>query len=178
MRKGPRPKPTARKILEGNPGRRPLNQHEPEFPPPVEDTTPLELHGDAVALKEWARVSPLLETARVTTEADRGALIALCQQWSQYLDATRQTARVGMVVMTPSKYPIVNPYLSIANRALLNCVKLWAELGLTPSSRTRVSTVPPVGWTGHSPVARPQTTLAKLQEQAAALRRPLGVKQP
>jgi len=31
-----------------------------------------------------------------------------------------------------------NPYLSIATRALAGCNKLWPELGLTPSSRSRV----------------------------------------
>jgi len=172
--RGRKPKPTAQKVLEGNPGKRPLNPHEPDFPPPA-DTIPLELEGDAHALKEWARLSPLLESARVTTEADRGSLVALCQQWSQYLEATQRIRTSGMVVRTPNDYPMPNPYIAIANRALTHCVKLWVELGLTPSSRSRVTTTPLVGWTGHSAIAKPLSRLAQLQEQAVTLRRPIGM---
>lgn len=172
--RGRKPKPTAQKVLEGNPGKRPLNAQEPEFPPPV-DATPPELADNAHALHEWARLCPLLEAARVTTEADRGSLIALCLSWSQYLEATQKIRASGMVVKTPNDYPIPNPYIAIANRALGHCTKLWVELGLTPSSRSRVSTTPPVAWTGHSVAAKPLSKLAQLQERSAALRRPLAV---
>jgi phage terminase small subunit len=37
---------------------------------------------------------------------------------------------------------MTNPYLVIATKALAGCNKLWPELGLTPSSRTRVKTSP------------------------------------
>jgi phage terminase small subunit len=35
-----------------------------------------------------------------------------------------------------------NPYIGISNKSLGNCVKLWVELGLTPSARSRVTTAP------------------------------------
>lgn len=178
--RGRKPKPTAQKELEGNPGKRRLNPKEPEYPPPPardDDRAPMELLKDTAAIKEWRRLLPLLKTARVLTEADRGSLLALCQQWSRYLEASRKVKREGMVVKAPSGYPIPNPYLSIANRALQHCVTLWTELGLTPSSRSRVSTMPQAGagWTGRPQVAPPQTKLAELQARAAQLRRPLGV---
>jgi P27 family predicted phage terminase small subunit len=47
-----------------------------------------------------------------------------------------------MVIKSPSGYPMPNPYLGIANKALNHCQKLWAELGLTASSRSRVRAVP------------------------------------
>lgn len=174
--RGRRPKPTAQRVLEGNPGHRPLNPEEPEFPPVDGDITPIELLDDKAAIEEWARLSPLLTTARVMTEADRGALLALCQQWSRYLAASAKVKDAGLVVKAPSGYPIPNPYLPIANRALSNCTKLWAELGLTPSSRSRVSVTAGVKWSGHSQVGRPQSKVAQLQAQAARLRRPLKVK--
>jgi phage terminase small subunit len=34
------------------------------------------------------------------------------------------------------------PYLAIANKALQGCTRLWAELGMTPSSRSRVQLPP------------------------------------
>jgi P27 family predicted phage terminase small subunit len=143
--RGRKPKPTGRKILEGNPGKRALNPAEPQHPPPAEtfDQPPPELAGDAVACAEWARLAPMLRIAKTVTEADRGALLALCQQWSRYLEATANVSRAGLVVKAPSGYPMVNPYVSIANKTLMNCTKLWVELGLTPSSRSRVVTTGP-----------------------------------
>jgi P27 family predicted phage terminase small subunit len=82
----------------------------------------------------------MLCRARQITEADRAALVALCLEWSRYMDAQTQLARKAMVVTTPSGYAMPSPYLAVANRALVACTRLWAELGLTPSSRSRVQT--------------------------------------
>lgn len=144
MRRGPKPKSTAQRRLEGNPGKRPLNAQEPA-PPPVEsdpgfDAPPAELGTDPVACAEWARLAPMLRRCRQITLAERACLIALCLEWSRYLTVIAKIGTLGMLVATPSGYPITSPYVSIANRAFLNCRALWAELGLTPSSRSRVKT--------------------------------------
>ena len=140
--RGRKPKPTQQKILEGNPGRRPLNDAEPQMPEPIADVfdaVPVELASDRVAANEWTRLAPMLRKARQVTLAERGALIALCQQWSRYLEAHENASIAGMVVAAPSGFPMVNPFIPIANKALGNCRQLWAELGLTPTSRTRVT---------------------------------------
>jgi P27 family predicted phage terminase small subunit len=150
--RGRKPTPTARKRLEGNPGRRPLNAREPDLPrdppAPPDDPPPPELETDPVAAAEWRRLFPILQRAQAITAGDRGSLLALCQQWSRYLEANGRVAASGLVVMSPHKYPMPNPYIAIANKALGNCVKLWVELGLTPSARSRVTTtaaVAPIG---------------------------------
>lgn len=139
--RGRKPKPTAQKLLEGNPGKRPVNTAEPQ-PPPLDasfDTPPAELASRPDARAEWLRLAPMLRRCRQITEADRSALLALCLEWARYLEATRQVALLGLVVKAPSGYPITNPYLPIATKALSACNKLWPELGLTPSSRSRVT---------------------------------------
>ena len=140
--RGRKPKPTAQKVLEGNPGKRPLNTKEPVLPDPSDtfDAPPPELLEDVVAGAEWTRLTPMLRKARTITEADRGSLVALCQQWSRYLEANRNVSTAGMVIKSPSGYPMPNPYIGIANKALGHCLRLWAELGITPSSRSRVTT--------------------------------------
>lgn len=140
--RGTKPEPTVLRKLRGNPGKRPMNTREPVMQEASEsfDQPPLELNADRVAENEWQRLAPILRKSKTVTEADRGALIALCQQWSRYLESNRSVAAAGMVVRSPSGYPMPNPYIAIANRALGQCVKLWAELGLTPSSRSRVTT--------------------------------------
>ena len=142
MTRGPKPRPSARRRLEGNPSRRPLNTREPALPPAVIDVPPHELAGDAIATAEWLRLTPLLKRARAITDGDRASLVALCQQWSRYLLALANITDKGMVIRSPSGYPMPNPYIGISNKALGNCVKLWAELGLTPSARSRVTTTP------------------------------------
>jgi P27 family predicted phage terminase small subunit len=142
--RGRRPKPTARKRLEGNAGKRRLNTEEPQPPPlppapPEGELIPLELENQPIAIDEWRRLAPMLRQIRQITEADRGALIALCLEWARYITATRKVAELGLIVKTPNGYPIQNPYLAIATKALSGCNKLWPELGLTPSSRARVS---------------------------------------
>jgi P27 family predicted phage terminase small subunit len=142
---GPREPASQRALAYLNPGHRPLNVHEPQLPAvPAEvfDTPPVELTGDVAACDEWIRLASMLRAARQVTDAERGSLIALVQQWSRYLEANTKAAAAGMVIKSPSGYPMPNPYLSIANRALAHCMKLWAELGLTPSSRSRVTATP------------------------------------
>ncbi len=143
--KGGKPLPTATKKLSGTLRPDRTNAREPQLPPPspAQDAPPPEISGDPVASAEWSRLLPLLKASKVITAGDLSSLIALCQQWSRYLEATRTIATAGMVIDTPSKYPMVNPLVGISNKALANCVKLWTELGLTPSSRSRVATAPP-----------------------------------
>lgn len=140
--RGRKPKPTHQRALEGNPGKRPLNTREPQPdpPPPTFDDPPPALDDNLTAAAEWRRLAPLLRRARQVTEADRGALLALCIEWARYLEALGKIKSAGLVVQTPSGYPIQNPYLPIATKALAGCLKLWPELGLTPSSRSRVKT--------------------------------------
>ena len=150
MKRGTKPKPTAVKILDGNPGKRRLNQAEPQ-PPGVTaafDEPPPELAEDpgvpeslSVARAEWRRLAPMLRRCRQITEADRAALLALCLEWDRYLEARAKAH--PRVVKAPSGYAMPNPWLSIQTKALAGCLKLWPELGLTPSSRTRVSTEGP-----------------------------------
>jgi len=145
---GRRPQPTHIRLLRGNPGKRRVNPHEPT-PPPVSaafDTPPPELAGDALAEAEWRRVAPMLRACKLATEAERTGLIALCQQWSRYLEAQDNIRTLGMLIKTPKGIPIANPYLAIADKALAHCHRLWVELGLTPAGRARITALP-----DHSP---------------------------
>jgi P27 family predicted phage terminase small subunit len=141
--RGRKPLPSWRRALDGNAGKRRLNVDEPK--PELTDAAflspPAELAEAPLALAEWNRLAPLLHKARQVTDADRGALLAWCLEWARYLDATARVREAGLVVRTPNGYPIPNPFLSIASRALAGCTKLWPELGLTPSSRSRVGMV-------------------------------------
>jgi P27 family predicted phage terminase small subunit len=53
-------------------------------------------------------------------------------------DAVKQVTENGQVVTSPSGYPIVNPYLSNANKQALIMLKAASEMGFTPASRSRI----------------------------------------
>jgi P27 family predicted phage terminase small subunit len=139
---GPRRVPTPIKKLRGTFREDRSNPKEPIPPPAPEsfDTPPKELHGDQVAIDEWSRVVPMLRRIGLVSETERAALISLCQQWSRYLDAHNQIRTGGMVV-DADKGPIVSPYIAVADKALTHCQKLWVELGLTPSGRSRMTSL-------------------------------------
>jgi P27 family predicted phage terminase small subunit len=138
--RGRKPKSTVHRKLAGNAGRRPLNAAEPA-PPAVDhtfDEPPGELADLPGAQAEWRRLAPMLRACRQVTEADRAALLALCLEWDRYLEARAKA--YPRVLKSPSGYAMPNPWLSIQTKALAGCLKLWPELGLTPSSRSRVKT--------------------------------------
>jgi P27 family predicted phage terminase small subunit len=138
-----------RQIVDGQPrgddmrGRKPKPGAGREDAPNIPELAagdPEELKGDPVGLAEWNRLHAVLTDTGIMTEGDRTAVLAVCQQWSLYQQALGKISESGLVVTAPtSGYQMPNPYISIAGKALLHCEKLWVELGLTPSARTRVS---------------------------------------
>jgi P27 family predicted phage terminase small subunit len=133
--RGPAPTPTALKILRGNPGRRPINPDEPK-PAVCLPDPPADLQG--AALTEWLDMGPELEALGLITKIDVRAFETYCREWGRYKDAEAEVTKLGEVVKAPSGYPIMNPYRSVANKALARCERLWAKFGMTPADRSRV----------------------------------------
>lgn len=135
--RGRRPKPTRLKLLTGNPGKRPLNAHEPT-PEIVIPDCPPEL--GPVAQKEWQRLVGDLTVLRILTNLDRAALAAYCGAYALWAEATEAIQKFGTMVKSPSGYPIQSPYVSIANRQAEIMMRIASEFGFTPASRSRIST--------------------------------------
>jgi P27 family predicted phage terminase small subunit len=134
--RGRKPTPTVLKIIEGNPGKRRLNDREPVPRAEIPDC-PAFL--DDEARGEWDRVSQILADMGLLTLADRSALAAYCVAYSRWVKAEQQVARYGTIVKSPEKgFPMKSPYLTVADQALESMRKLMVEFGLTPSSRSRI----------------------------------------
>lgn len=136
---GRKPKPTHLKILAGKPGHRPLNESEPQ-PDLLEEAPepPSHLSGEARAY--WAEIVPKLIRNNLLSEIDVGTLAAYCQAYGRWVVAESMVAKQGDVLISPSGFPIQNPYLAVANKAMEQMIKRETEFGMTPSSRSRVST--------------------------------------
>jgi len=144
---GRKPKPRALKIIEGNPGRRPIGTE----PPVAKGVPDCPDHLDGDAAKEWARIAPELAQAGLLAHVDRAALAAYCQAWGRWVGAERLLKTHGMIVKSPNGHLIQSPVLPIANKAMAQMLKFLTEFGMTPSSRARLD----VDWSGDGEDASP-----------------------
>jgi P27 family predicted phage terminase small subunit len=133
--RGPIPKPSAIARAEGNPGKRRLNDSEPQ---PRATVPRCPAHLDAQAKKEWKRLVPVLRRMRVLTEADWMTLANLCQTWSTLVKAQEKLTEMGILYKTPSGYVQQSPLLSVVNQCVDTITKLSREFGLTPAARSRI----------------------------------------
>ncbi|AHM56400.1 phage terminase, small subunit, P27 family [Peptoclostridium acidaminophilum DSM 3953] len=136
-KRGPAPKPTNLKVLQGNPGKRQLNESEPVFPIGSEVPNP-PAHLSRYAKKEWKRIAPLLHKNGLLTEADIAALGAYCQAYNRWVEAEKLIRTYGYTDETDKGNIIQRPEVGIANKAMEQMVKYGKEFGLTPSARSNL----------------------------------------
>lgn len=144
-KRGPKPKPTAIRMLDGNPSRRPLPLNEPTCAhPPV---MPATVGADSFASAEWTRIRDACPP-NLFTAMDAATLAQYCLAWSMLVRSQEEIDTRGLIIETPivSKstgdivgYDVgVNPAArtwKAAGETMLKCVD---RLGLTPTSRTRI----------------------------------------
>lgn len=134
---GRKPKPTALKVLEGNPGKRKLNNREPD-PGKGIPTCPDWLMEEAKA--EWSRLAEKLNAMGVLTEIDMTAFASYCQAWARWKEAQEHISMCGSTFETEKGYQQQSPWVGIANTAHKLMLQTASEFGLTPSSRSKIAT--------------------------------------
>lgn len=129
-------KPTAIKILEGNRGKRNLDNAEPSYKA-LSSTPPDWL--DCAALAEWKRLEPLLRANALLTEADYAAFSLYCQAYSDYQRLTKLIREEGETV--PDKFGSMkkHPALSAKAQAYSTLVEMLKQFGFSPNARQRIS---------------------------------------
>ncbi len=133
--RGRKPKPTALKVLEGNPGKRELNTNEPK-PKQKAPRCPAWLEEEAK--KEWKRMAKQLEKLGILTEVDMAAFAGYCQAYARWKEAEEFISQHGTIVKTPSGYWQQVPQVSIAQTYLKIMNRFCEQFGLTPSARSRI----------------------------------------
>lgn len=133
MKPGPTPKSNVTELKTAG-------QNKPQF---IAPDCPEHLYG--AAREEWFRIIVLLEKYKLITEIDTAALALYCVSYGRWQDAEARIQEIktkggdGLMVKAPSGYPIQNPYLAIANRAMEDCHRYLQQFGLSPAARTRVT---------------------------------------
>jgi len=150
-KRGPAPEPSILKYIRGNPSKETLNPAEPtpalvpqNFPPPKTL--------DAKAVEVWNEMVPKLARMRVLTEADVPTLTRYCIEAVLYLACYEKVRIAGEEYthweLDPNrtdgklriKYTQVAPWATQMHRHHAAMLRIEQEFGMTPSSRSQVST--------------------------------------
>ena len=132
---GRKPKPTRIKVLEGNPGKRPLNKKEPNAPGIPKRPTSF----NARCKKLWDEYVKNLAASGLVQLLDASTLELYVRTYDEYLTldaylkknkSTYKTkGRDGVVMFRP------RPEVGMRDRARTLLAKLTKEFGFSPSSR-------------------------------------------
>ena len=124
--RGRKPKPRVLKLLEGNPGKRPL-------PPPDPSDQALGRSPQGLTEQEratWRRVARDCPWLR---RADRTLVELFCRSWLQLTVADRRLVKL----VAEGGGPLAD-LEKLVSHARASCLRMLAELGATAASRARV----------------------------------------
>ena len=137
--RGKKPIPTAIKETQGyfrkHPERR--NPDEPTAERGFPDA-PEHIQDDPVAFSKWEEVCNLLDEMQVLTTADKDILALFCETYSIWLKTTIHLRKHGSSRLSTKGEDIPSVEAGQVHRYADRMLKILVELGLTPSSRSRV----------------------------------------
>lgn len=133
---GRRPKPKALKEAAGNPGKRAINQNEPEFDELL-NIDPPEWLEDEIAIQCWQHYCPLLCSSGVMTMADTHNLEMFCISYATWRHSVAMAGR-EITILQDNGTLKKNPALSAANESFKQLQSIGALMGLDPANRTKI----------------------------------------
>ena len=164
-KRGPAPKTTALKVLEGNPSRRPMDPNEPMPPSDLFPKSPKWLSPQAE--KIWENESKVLMPLGLLTKADYHAFGRWCEMLTEWIKAKEFIQEHGQTypiyehveVLGPDGRPQLGkddkpilkkrlkymgqcPQVAIFRNLAVEMRQIEQEFGMTPASRTRISVDP------------------------------------
>lgn len=135
-RRGPAPKPTKLRILQGNPGKRKVRKDEPAPPPVADGDAPDFLEG--LALDEWNRVAPELRKLGLLTVVDVPMLAIYCSTFASWRAAELKVRELTKDPKEGYAAALMQGWVKRAKEERAALRQLAAEFGFTPASRSRV----------------------------------------
>lgn len=144
-KRGPKPKPRLIRLLEGNPGRLPINEAEPVSDMPA--VKPSAVAMDELASLEWDRL--LAATPPGLYSAQDTALLAnYAMAWSMLVKAQQRIDAEGVSIALfevnretgerEFTHYKTNPAVKVWKASSETLIKLADRLGLHPGARTRL----------------------------------------
>lgn len=139
--RGRKPKPTRLKVVSGNPGGRKLNENEPK---PTAWLSAAPDWFDEMQAQYWDDAIESAPRGLLGT-MDRDVLAVWVTAAVLHRRSTEAQLRIDagkstpFLTKTPNGMAQQSPYISIINKQAQVMLKAAAELGFTPSSRSRIS---------------------------------------
>ena len=127
------PKPTKLRKLEGNPGKRRINDKEPA--PRGSAVRPDFVTG--AAAEEWDRAVAAMPPGFYTS-ADVPVLTVYCLAWVMYRNSLAQVAREGMTANGSTGQKVAHPAIAIASKQAEIILRAADRMGMSPTARTRL----------------------------------------
>lgn len=143
MTKGRKPKPTAKKRLEGNPGKRKINKREPA--PKVSEVIEVQAITDGAAAFV-AKYKPQLHAMGILSDVDVASLELMATHYSIAWESARAIQMQGLTTKDADGVPHKHPLLSVFRDNSTAYRAYAAEFGMTPSSRSRIQVPEPAEW--------------------------------
>lgn len=84
----------------------------------------------------------MMKSAGVIKATEAASLAAYCCAFSDFVKATEMMKDKGFLIKSPNGYPMISPLYTVANQAKQSLLRTMAELGITPSSRSRIHAEP------------------------------------
>ena len=139
-RRGPAPKPTALRVIEGNPAKRPLPEHEPK---PKRGTPRCPRVLTPAGKTAWRQVTKMLDAMGLLTVVDGHMLERYCDGLVRWRAAAAFLQKHGEV------YPIKDdkgnlrymqqfPQVSIYAKLDVALRRMEEQFGMSPAARTRI----------------------------------------
>lgn len=133
--RGRKPKPTAVKKLQGNPGKRPINKREPK--PKTAVKRPWGL-GKGEQRKFWDQHADELERLQILTGIDTAAFRLMAEHYALAVQAAKELRAEGTLTVEGRDGPKKHPLLQALRDNSLAFKTYATEFGMTPSSRARL----------------------------------------
>lgn len=133
--RGPAKKPAILKLMDGNPGKKPIQKE--VRPVPIAPECPAWL--PPFAQEEWHRISTQLEKLGLLTQIDASAFEAYCMAYSNWKTAQLVLLEKGTVMVSPSGVEKPRPEVQILNSSIQIMKTFITEFGLSPAGRARMS---------------------------------------
>lgn len=140
--RGRKPKPSYMRVLDGRASHSAKpNPDEPQPPGELEGEAPPEWLSETQ--KEGWRYAMKNAPPGLLRRLDRSVMVAWVCAEDEHRKAAVQVAKLGSLLKSQGGTPYQNPYLAIMNKQAVIMMRAAAELGFTPSSRSRVKVEKP-----------------------------------
>lgn len=142
-KRGPKPKPTALRVFEGDPGNLlGKRKGETQPPSPPEPPAPPEWLGD-VGRAIWAQVAPTLHRIGCLTESDQKILSLYCEAWEEFFGARKEIEEFGATAYTDKGTCYQHPAVGRKNKAIQRIRQIGGDFGMSPAARVGLNIQPP-----------------------------------